>query len=94
MQRGTVLNGTTDLTDEGYVVNSGNSWIMTMQFGDNGPEARAIMVYSQSEDPDSPHFTDQSEIYAEERLRPVLFNEADITASEALVTEQYQLDEQ
>ncbi len=94
VQRGTVLNGTTDLTDEGYVVNSGNSWIMTMQFGDNGPEARAIMVYSQSEDPDSPHFTDQSEIYAEERLRPVLFNEADITASEALVTEQYQLDEQ
>jgi acyl-homoserine-lactone acylase len=92
--RGTVINGLTDLTDEGYVVNSGNSWIMTMQFGDDGPEARAIMVYSQSEDPDSPHFIDQSQLYAEERLRPVLFTEADIAASPALVTEQYQLDAQ
>ncbi|MFT6142717.1 MAG: acyl-homoserine-lactone acylase [Myxococcota bacterium] len=94
VQRGNVLNGTTDLTDEGYVVNSGNSWIMAMQFGEDGPEARAIMVYGQSEDARSPHFADQAEVYAEERLRPVLFDDADIAASPALVTEQYQLDEQ
>jgi acyl-homoserine-lactone acylase len=81
---GEVINGSTGLTTGGYYVNSGNSWVMAMQFTDDGPEARAVMVYSQSENPESPHFADQTAIYAEERMRPVLFREEDILADPAL----------
>ena len=74
------INGKTQLTEEGYQVNGGNSWIMAMEFGEDGPNARAIMVYSQSENPESPHFADQSELYATSTLRDVLFTEAEIAA--------------
>ena len=79
-QQGAVVNSTTDLTDEGYLINNGNSWVMVMSFEDEGPVARAAMTYSQSEDPDSPHFKDQTELYAEETLRDVAFTEDQITS--------------
>lgn len=80
------VNGQTDLQKGGYQVNNGNSWVMAMEFTDDGPNARAIMVYSQSENPESPHFVDQTELYATETLRPVLFTEADILADPNLET--------
>ena len=79
-----VFNERTGLTDEGYLVNAGNSWIMAMQFDDDGPHARAVLVYSQSEDPQSSNYADQSELYATTTLRPILFTEAEIAADPAL----------
>ncbi|MCO4745648.1 MAG: penicillin acylase family protein [Proteobacteria bacterium] len=75
----------TQLGPGGYVVNSGNSWVMAMEFTDEGPEARAVMTYSQSEDPESPHYADQSHLYATGAMRPILFTEADIAADPELV---------
>lgn len=86
-QPGELINPTTGLTTEGYYVNSGNSWVMAMSFTDEGPEARAVMVYSQSEDPQSPHHLDQTELYAQTQLRPILFDEADIAADPQLEVE-------
>ena len=40
-ERGAVVNSTTDLTDEGYLINNGNSWVMVMSFEADGPVARA-----------------------------------------------------
>jgi acyl-homoserine-lactone acylase len=74
----------TGLSSEGYYVNDGNSFLLAMRFGDAGPEARAILTYSQSEDPSSPHFSDQSRLYVEQRLRPVRFSEQDIAADPEL----------
>ena len=74
------INETTSLGPDGYVVNGGNSWIMAMQFTEQGPEARAIMVYSQSNDPASPHYDDQCALYATESMRPIAFTEAQIAA--------------
>jgi len=79
-QQATVINSTTDLTEEGYLINNGNSWVMVLSFEEEGPVARAAMTYSQSEDPDSPYFKDQTELYAEETLRDVAFTESQITA--------------
>jgi acyl-homoserine-lactone acylase len=84
--RGEVIDDTTDLTDEGYVITNGNSWVMAMQFGPDGPEANAVMVYSQSEDPDSPHFADQTALYATQQMRPVLFTDEDLAAAEGTTT--------
>ena len=80
----TVVNPTTDLTTEGYLVNNGNSWVMVMEFTDDGPSARAVMTYSQSEDPGSPHFADQSILNSTETMRDVLFTEEQIMADPEL----------
>lgn len=82
--RAAELNAVTGLTTDGYQMNDGNSWVMVMRFTEAGPEARALLTYSQSEDPDSPHYTDQTALYADERLQPVLFREADILADPEL----------
>jgi len=88
----TVINPSTALTDEGYLVNAGNSWVMAMTFTDEGPSARAVLVYSQSEDPASAHYRDQSDLYAEGVLRPVLFTEAEIASDPSLQTLHLSLD--
>ncbi|MFT4623465.1 MAG: acyl-homoserine-lactone acylase [Myxococcota bacterium] len=79
-QTGALVNPNTGLTTDGYLVNNGNSWVMAMAFTDDGPVARAVLTYSQSEDPDGPHSADQSALYTEERMRPILYREADILA--------------
>ena len=74
------INSTSGLGPGGYVMTGGNSWIMAMGFTEDGPEARAVMVYSQSGDPDSPHATDQSALYATGAMRQIAYTEADIAA--------------
>lgn len=85
MSRAEEVNGLTDLTTEGYAVNYGNSFVLAVAMGEEGPDAAAVMTYSQSMDPASEHYADQTAVYAEERLRPVLFEEADILADPELV---------
>ena len=38
---------------------------MTLGWTEDGPEAEALLSYSQSGDPNSPHFDDQTQLYAE-----------------------------
>lgn len=78
--RGEVINGFSGLTDEGYPINDGNSWVMTVEFTDDGPRAEAVLRYSQSEDPASPHYLDQSRLYADGEFREIRFTEAEILA--------------
>jgi acyl-homoserine-lactone acylase len=40
----------------------------------------AVLTYSQSGDPESPHFTDQTELFARKQWRPILFRAADVAA--------------
>ena len=47
--------------------------------------ARAILTYSQSQDPSSPHYTDQTVRYGAEGMRPILFEEDDILADPEMV---------
>jgi len=82
MTRGEVINDLTGLTTEGYVVNYGTSFIMTLQYTDDGPEATAFLTYGQSSDPTSSHYTDQTNRFSEEQWRPILWHEADILADE------------
>lgn len=66
------------LSKSGYNVVHGSSFIMTLGWSDTGPEAEAILSYSQSGDPESPHFDDQTQLYAEKSWRPVRFTPTDI----------------
>jgi acyl-homoserine-lactone acylase len=59
---------------------SGNSFVAAVEFGER-VRARAITVGGLSSDPDSPHFDDQAQMYAEGEFRDVLFYPEDIRAN-------------
>lgn len=74
----TPLKGSRWLSDEGYLVTHGSSFVAVVEFTKDGPQARAILSYSQSGDPRSAHFRDQTEMFSRKQWRPVLFRVADI----------------
>jgi acyl-homoserine-lactone acylase len=68
------------LSEAGYQINYGSSWIFIVNFTENGPVARGIITYSQSSNSVSEHFDDQNKVYSDTTaLRPLLFTEADIS---------------
>lgn len=64
-----------------YRVNAGSSFVLALQYTDEGPEAEMFLSYSQDHDPEAEHFKDQTLLYSELLWRPVLFNEEDIDAA-------------
>lgn len=65
-------------------VNNGSSFIMWMRFTDRGPEGESIMTMSQSRDPGSPFFADQSKLWSAQKTKLMRFTEAQIAADPAL----------
>ncbi|MFO0674960.1 MAG: penicillin acylase family protein [Polyangiaceae bacterium] len=74
------------LTKEGYPINYGSSFIMTVQFTEAGPEGEAVLTYSESGDPRSKHFADQTRLFSEKKFRPIAFKEEDIAKDPELKT--------
>ena len=87
MARPDFINAATGLAKGGYPSNYGTSFLMVVGFTDAGPVARAMLTYSASSDPTSPHFADQTEMYARKQWRPVLFSARDIEADSQLRVE-------
>ncbi|MFN6122049.1 MAG: penicillin acylase family protein [Actinomycetes bacterium] len=69
------------LRDGRYPITTGNSFMMVVAYGPDGPSARAVLTYGQTdaETPDG-RFTDQMEIYASGSLRDVRFTPEQIAA--------------
>ncbi len=88
MERGEEINSNTDLTEEGYVVNYGTSFIMALEFAEAGPRAKAFLTYGQSDDPSSPYYTDQSQLFSDKAWRDILFEESAIEADANLQIEE------
>jgi acyl-homoserine-lactone acylase len=65
-------------------VQSGASFILAAEFTPEGPRSRAILSYSNSTDPTSPHSSDQTELYARKQWVDLDYREADILADPAL----------
>ncbi|MGY6551071.1 MAG: penicillin acylase family protein [Erythrobacter sp.] len=59
----------------------GTSYIQIVGFDDNGPVADAILSYSQSTDPASPHFADQTRAYSAKQWHRLPFTRQEIAAS-------------
>lgn len=74
------VQGSRFLTDKGYPVGHGSSFVLALEYTKAGPRAKAFLTYSESGDPESPHFTDQTLRFANKEWRPVLFREAEIKA--------------
>jgi acyl-homoserine-lactone acylase len=62
---------------------TGSSFVMAAELRRSGPRGRAILRYSQSEDPLSPHSADQTRLYAQERWLPMRFTERQIRSDPA-----------
>jgi acyl-homoserine-lactone acylase len=80
-----MIHEPTGLSADGYQITYGTSFIMAVQFTDDGPEGRALLSYSQSAEPDSGWFLDQTERFSQKQWRPMLWHEADIVADPNLV---------
>ncbi|WP_371094924.1 penicillin acylase family protein [Streptomyces sanglieri] len=66
-------------------VSAGSSYIQAVGWDGSGcPVARTLLTYSQSSDPGSPHYSDQTELYSAERWVTSRFCERDILRSPAL----------
>lgn len=76
------------LSTTGFAVNYGSSWIMALDLAGETPEARGILTYSQSSEPDSPYFKDQTELFAAGTLRDIPFTDAELEADAGLITEE------
>jgi penicillin amidase len=58
---------------------AGHSFISVVDFGPE-PQARSILVFGENSDPSSPHYFDQSELYARQEFKPAYFNLEEIKA--------------
>ena len=45
-------------------IRHGSSWIMTVEFSDAGVHSEGVLTYSQSTDPTSPHYGDQTRLFS------------------------------
>lgn len=83
--RGTASE-TQTYTSVGYPVTDGNSFMMVVELGSDGPRARAVLTYGQPDDPADPNFTSQTRLYSENTFRPVLFSPDEIAADPTATT--------
>ncbi|WP_300556945.1 penicillin acylase family protein [Maricaulis sp.] len=55
-------------------VRHGSSWIMTVEFSDEGVRSEGVLTYSQSTDPTSAHYGDQTELYSNKGWEALYFD--------------------
>ncbi|RMG25960.1 MAG: penicillin acylase family protein [Bacteroidetes bacterium] len=68
-------------TEDGKrAVRGGDGWQLAVEFSDP-PRAYSILAYGQSNDPNSPHHTDQVGLFARNEMKRVAFTEEEIAAS-------------
>nr|WP_287815549.1 penicillin acylase family protein [Pseudomonas sp.] len=63
-----------------FEVDGGSSYIQLVGFGPDGPVARGLLAFSQSSDPASPHFKDQTLLFSAQQWQPLPFTPAQIAA--------------
>ncbi|MEU4563470.1 acylase [Actinoplanes sp. NPDC023936] len=64
----------------------GTSYVMAVELGPHGPAGRQILTYSQSTNPNSPWYADQTRLYARKGWDTVKYTEAQIAADPNLRT--------
>jgi acyl-homoserine-lactone acylase len=70
-------------------VNHGSSYVQAVQLTGGCPNARTILTYSQSVNPRSPHFGDQTRRYSRKQWNRMLFCPRDVLSDAALRVAQY-----
>jgi acyl-homoserine-lactone acylase len=63
--------------DGKFVARGGDSYVLAVEFT-TPPTAYSVVAYSQTDDPKSPHHTDQSRLFAAEQWKRAWFTEEDV----------------
>ncbi len=74
----------TGLRVGGYQISYGTSFLMAVELTGEGPIARGLLAYGQSENPESPHHADQIDLFVAKQVRPMLFTDSDIASDPSL----------
>lgn len=61
-------------------ITTGSSFIMTVEFTPQGPRSAGILTYSQSTNPDSPYYTDQTWLFSQKGWDDLRFTEEAVLA--------------
>jgi acyl-homoserine-lactone acylase len=69
-----------DAPDGKRVANSGDGWVLAVEFGAKGPRAYSVLAYGQSPDSTNAHHADQAAMFARGELKTVRFTQADVKA--------------
>jgi acyl-homoserine-lactone acylase len=72
-------------SDGTYRINQGTSFLMAVEFTEDGPRASSILTYGQTGDRSSPLFTSQVRRFAAKDWKDVRYTDAQIDADPALV---------
>ncbi len=57
---------------------SGESYIMMVKIGPEGPEIQTVNAFGASNRPDSPHYTDQMKLFVNHQLKPMTLNKEEV----------------
>ncbi len=77
------LTDDTELTEDGYPITNGSSFIMAVEYGPDGPEIRTILTYGETGDQESPLFTEQTEMFSDKQWKTVSLD-PEVIADEAI----------
>src|SRR6266540_3219822 len=64
----------------------GSSFVMAVELGSNGPSGRQILTYSQSANPSSPYYADQTRLFSQKGWDTIKYTDAQIAADPNLRT--------
>lgn len=56
----------------------GESYIMMVKFGEGLPKIETINVFGATNDPESPHFDDQMQLFLDQKLKPMTLDKAEV----------------
>ena len=74
------------MTEDGYPINYGTSFLMVVDFTGGSPKAWAFLTYSNTGDRTSPLFDVQMQAFSEKKWRSVLFEQEEIEADSEPLT--------
>jgi acyl-homoserine-lactone acylase len=72
-----VLGFTRD-ADGKYAANTGDGWVLAVEFGPDEPRAYSVLAYGQSAKPDSSWHADQAAMFARGEMKRVVFTARDV----------------
>lgn len=77
-KRGPVVAARTSLTSDGYMINNGSSFMMVVDYGPDGPRAKVLLNYGDSQDRANPVFVDSTRRFSDKNWRNVVLGEDDV----------------
>ena len=71
--------GAPGITQRGFAIDYGSSYIQVVGFDERGPVAHALLTYGQSTNPASPHAVDQTALYAAKQWPRLPFHSDEVS---------------